>query len=336
MTIIVSPSDSTREVFQHDDFRRFCAGEHPAHMGAQSTTDAAGGFTVGEAGQGIVDFHLGQASVMRRVCGVSRVSTGEPIPFAAQSSAAAVNASSVTQNAAIAAAADVTFRGGGLDFDTWSTKELVVSRELLEDSSVDLEREIVQVLTGWMAPELDKAYTRGAGSTIIQGVEEGTALKDFHASNTLAAADPLELLETLLKALPRNERSGAIFMASTGSLLRLVRSLATAYPGAFPATVSDDDERRIRLGLSTAWANDDLMADDLTLAANAEALATLPAKSLLYGNLAAHYRIFDAGEALIERFEDSTYTKKRQVGFVLVMRTAGRLIGPDRAVIYGS
>ena len=329
----IAPRDTTREVFHTQQFRAFCLGQLRAVQGAQSTTpDSAGGFLVGGAGQSVMDFHLGESSVMRAACEPRRVTSGEPIPYAAQSSAAVANAASTAENADVADAAEITFRGGTLKYDTWVTKPLVLSRALLEDSATDLEREIVQVLAGWMAPPLNASYTSGAGSTIIQGLSEGTALKDW-AATSLAAADPLVALHSLMNALPRHERQGAEFMASTQSILELLRGLAKVYPGAFPSGAIGD-ERRIRLGIKSAWMNDDVQPDITASAAGA--ITAMPAKSLFYGNLAAAYRIYDVGEPVILRHEDSPEAKKRQVSFTLVLRTAGRLIGPDRSVIYGS
>ena len=55
------------------------------------------------------------------------------------------------------------------------------------------------------------------------------------------------------------------------------------------------------------------------------------AKSILFGAL-AEYTIRDVMEVLLQRYDDSAYAKKAQVGFNAWMRSGGNLIDNGGAV----
>ena len=337
MTKIYRPTDSTAEEFHAPAFRAWARGDVQAAQ--DSASKAKGGYLTGEAGAGIIAHRLGEASVMRRVCGVQSVSDGSPIPFATQKAVVAADAgppavaaentpaqaSFVSQGTAATTATDFTYAGGALAFDTLSTNVLPVSRELLEDASVDLEREIIQPLTRWAGPVLNDAYTTGTGSSVIEGFAESSLIAESSGANTIATlGNPWAIGRNAIELLPRSTRGVAQFMGTFSTYSALLDALYQAWHRADAA--GEPSGAAYFLGRRYI-ENEDITSNisyDDTRKTAAISVAATPA--LYCGDIASGYRIFDVGTPTVERFEDSAYMARRQVGFALTVRTAGRLV----------
>ena len=320
----VRPSDPTGEVFNAPEFRQWAQGRGSAQAAAGTGTDAAGAFNVGEAGTAILNSIIAQRSVMRALATLQTVATGEGVPYAYQVADTSVRAGFLDDNAEAPAAEAIVYGGGTLKFATLSTDVLEVSYELLNDSAVNLETEIVDVLGGWASPVLNAAYTNGTGTTKIEGITESARLKPHKSA---VAADPkfLRAAEALFSALPHAERPGFRLMADEVSLMEWV---ARANSSGLPS-VGSVSPLRVDSAAGSWYGNPDLAA--LTLSDSA--FTGIPDKALLGGNFGA-YRIVDDGEPVIERVTSAALSKKRQVGFMLTMRTTGRLVAPDNGILY--
>ena len=236
------------------------------------------------------------------------------------------------QGSAIADAPDYSFTGGSLTFDTLTTDVHAVSIDLLQDSGIDLEREIVRELADMAAPALNKVYTNGYGSAVIPELTEGSALKP-HAGTAVDNPYAADLIRALMLGLHQDMRRGSRLMVSDGGYWGFVRSGGRDSV----ANVVREGVESTPTPFSLEWpghfaiANPDML--DFSGDRNGR-IQDIPDKAVLLGNYERFYRIYDAGDMVIERYTDSVYAKRRQVGFALHMRTAARLIGPDGCVIY--
>ena len=427
---------SEQEPFAHPDFRRWAlTGRNFVRAEQTSTTDASGGYLVGEAGQAVIAAYIDQASVMRRLCGVQSVSSGSGVPWASQTSASrhqarfesqgdqynkaagdaaeaaerakklnagtakrvhdrltaagAVSdaladdiqtavAAAANQTAAIAAAntlieaanltdaeeaadkaivlriinnyydgkaatardaaeavTDLVYTGGILNFDTLVSPELEVHRELLEDSAVDLESEIIATITSWLGNPLDNAYTLGTGSSIIQGLGESSLLQAMADGSEIGDLDtPYLIGRTMLGLLNPAIRRNAQFMGTWATMTALMVS-----EKHFAATSNVPGGDAEIMWLNRRYVENESMTGALTYDAATGKAATVTAMTgipLFAGDIARYYRIFDVGGIEIHRNEDSLLRSERKVGFRVSLRTAGRLVGPANCVVKGS
>ena len=216
---------------------------------------------------------------------------------------------------------DIVFTGGLLKFDTLTSKIIAFSRELLQDSGVDLEAELLEPLGIAWGLKANAAYTNvDAEAPNTQGLTESGILADYQAG-TAVGDDPLETFDAMHVALPRAVRPGAIYMAAPAAALTMRRAVAFRYGGA---------------SLPPVEVNDDL-AGTVTLNADGYNLSAITAKTaLIYSNLSRYYRIFDSGPFIVDRLDDGEYLAKNLIGLRIKRRTTGRLIGPARSAIYAS
>lgn len=301
--------------------RRFAlTGQRPAVQGAQTTTDASGGFAVPQAAASIIGNYADAGSAMRRICNPVQVDTGRGVPYGIWGSPP--DAEFRDENEAASVQADLVMSGGVLKFNLLSSKIVGVSRELLQDSGTDIEAEILApAATSW-GLKANAAYTvTDAESPNIQALTDSAILVDFHASDTVATTDVFPALQRVARELPRNVRTGGQrFMATEVAADEIARAIPRRYPGAAPVAVD---------------VNEDLTGA-VTLNANGYAFSAIADKAILYGDIGRFYRIFDVGPFVIERFADGDYQARNVVGLRLSRRTTGRLIGPARSVIFAS
>ena len=293
-------------------------GIRPSTRAEQTTTNTEGGFAVGEQLNSLLAGYADEGSAMRRVCTPVQIETGADIPFGILG--ALPDAQFRDEAEAVGVNADIAITGGMLKPDMLTSKIVAISRELLQDSGVDIEAELVAPQGIAWGLKANAAYTNAdAEAPGSQGITESAILADYSA-NTVVGEAALPGLQAVRRALPRSVRSGAIFMGSETAHDVVEQSLARRHPG-----VSINVE-----------VNED-MAGAVTINANEYDVLAMPAKtSLIYGNLARYYRIFDAGPFVVERFDDADYLAKNLIGIRVKRRTVGRLIGPARCVIYAS
>lgn len=289
-------------------------------QGAQTgSTDSAGGFSVGEELNAVLAGYADEGSAMRRVCNPTRVETGAPVPFGILDALPSAQFRDEGEQADTNATINVS--GGTLKFATLTSKILAVSRELLQDSGVDLEAELLEPLGIAWGQVANFAYTRTqAEAPNIQGITESAILADYHATETIVGEESLLALQEVRRALPRGLRSGATWMGSETARDGMEAANARRYPGVqVPIEVNED------------------LNGVLSINANGYDVGAATAKTtLLHGNFSRFYRIFDVGNFAVERFDDADYLSKSLVGLRVKMRTTGRLIGPARCVVYAS
>ena len=294
-------------------------GMRPSPQGAQTTTDAAGGYVVGEQLNAVLAGYSDEGSAMRRICNPTEIEDGASVPYGILG--ALPEAQYRDEGEAAEVNADITLTGGVLKFDMLTSKIVAVSRELIQDAGVDIEAELLQPLGIAWALKANAAYTNAdAEAPNTQGITESAILADYHAANTVVGEPALPGLQAVRRALPRSVRAGAVWMGSETARDVIEESLSRRHPGASLDVQVNDD-----------------MAGAATINANGYDIAAMPAKTaLIYANLARYYRIFDAGPFIVERFDDGEYLAKSLIGLRVKRRTTGRLIGPARCAIYAS
>jgi HK97 family phage major capsid protein len=289
---------------------------------AMSTTTAAeGGFTVPSEIAALVIDRLKAFGGMREVASVISTAGGNPMNFPTSDGTAEVGAI-VGQNAT-AGTADVTFGTVALNPFYYTSNQIALPLELIQDSAIDVVGFVVNRLATRIARIQNTHFTVGAGTTLPDGVVPRAGVgKTGQTGQTLTVT--YDDLIDLIHSVNRAYRSNGRFMLNDLSLA-VVRKLkdTTGRPIWNPG-----DSEGIAGGVpSTLCGYAYTVNDDMAvMAANA--------RSIVFGDL-SQYTIRDvAGTTALRRFDDSAFALKNQVGFCGWTRSGGNLLEPASVRAY--
>lgn len=275
-----------------------------------TTTNSEGGFTVQKDVARLITEALKSTGGVRTVATVITTEMGNPIDYPTSDGTSeegeilAENASSTNVDPSFGVVPLVTYK--------YSSKDVAVPIELLQDSAVDIEAFVRNRLVTRIARITNKHFTTGTGSGQPKGVVVAASSGKVGAAGqtTSVTYDDLIDLQHSVDRLYR-ARSAAFMMAdSTVKAIRKIKDQSNrpifvpgyevGVPGGVPDTLLGD-----RLII-----NDDVAA----MAASA--------KSIVYGDFTP-YIIRDVMAFTLFRMTDSAYAKKGQVGFLMLSRHAG-------------
>jgi HK97 family phage major capsid protein len=286
-----------------------------------TTTSAEGGFTVPTEVAAMVIDKLKAFGGMRDVAGIISTAGGNPMNWPTSDGTAEVGAI-VGQNTVVNSA-DVTFGTIGLNPFYYTSNQIALPLELIQDSAIDVVGFVVERLATRIARIQNTHFTTGAGTTLPDGVIPRAGVGKVGVSGqtlTVTYDDLIDLIHSVNSAY----RSSGRFMLNDLSLA-VVRKLkdTTGRPIWNPG-----DAEGIAGGVPSTLAgyaytvNDDMAV----MAANA--------KSIAFGDL-SKYMIRDvAGTTTLRRFDDSAFALKNQVGFCGWTRSGGNLMEPAAVKVY--
>lgn len=282
----------------------------------RTTTDDKGGYTVPTLVYEMVTDRLVDYGDMRAVADHRTVPTGQTVRFPT-ADPTALRGEIVAENDE---ASDTTHTFGHVDlqFDYYSSKVLAVSKELLQDNTVDLGDYVMDILARAITVTQEEAFINGSTGHRARGVgqdaQPGLSLAaGKRAATDITFKDLVTLIFSVDRAYRKMGRCRFLLNDATLQALFTLDTGATAdgRPVWLPDWQTGMDSGMIR-GYSYTVNN---QVDS----------AAQNAKSILFGDFMA-YKIFDATLLDMMRFDDSAYQKRNQVGFMLGMRTACRLI----------
>lgn len=287
-----------------------------------TTTDGEGGYTVAtEVATSVLDA-LKAFGGMRQVASVIQTTQGNPMQFPT-SDGTSEEGEIVAENGT-ASDADLSFGTKSLPVYKYSSKVVTVPIELLQDSNVDIEAFVRQRLVTRLGRITNKHFTTGTGSSQPNGIVTAatTGVTAANSSSQVTAVKYDSLVDLMHSVDPAYRELGNTRWMFNDSTLKALRKILdgsnrpifvpgyeTGVPGGAPDTLMG---RPIQINQS--------MAD---MAANA--------KSILFGDF-SFYTIRDVMQVEIQRYTDSAYAKKGQVGFLAWLRSGGNLIDVGGAV----
>lgn len=300
--------------------------EWQAHLAAvqntmSTTTGSEGGYTVQtDVAQNVLDA-LKAFGGMRApgMATVIQTAGGNPMSFPT-SDGTAEEGEIVDQNAS-ASDADVTFGTKDLPVYKYSSKVVTVPIELLQDSSVDVEAFVRGRLVTRLGRITNKHNTIGTGTNQPNGVmvAAGTGKTGTTGQTGTVIFDDLVDLEHSVDPAYR-ENGNCRFMMHDDSV-KVVKKIKDTQnrpifiPGYDPANNGKLDTLLgypIQVNQHVA-----------TMAANAYSIG--------FGDF-SKYVIRDVMAIVLQRFTDSAYAKKGQVGFLAWLRSGGNLMDVGGAV----
>lgn len=285
-----------------------------------TTTNSEGGFTVAtDVATQVIDA-LKKFGGMRAVATVLRTAQGNPMNFPA-SDGTTEEGEIVDQNVS-ATDLDISFSTIALPVYKYSSKVVTVPVELLQDSSVDIIAFVIERLRNRLGRITNKHFTIGTGTAQPNGVVTASGVgKTGLTGQTLTVIynDLVDLQHSVDPAY--RELGNAGFMMHDTSV-RVIRKIVDLQgrpifvPGYEMASPGGQPDR--------------LLGSPITVNQHMPVMAA-NAKSILFGDF-SFYTIRDAMEVEVQRFTDSAYAKKGQVGFLAWLRSGGNLTDVGGAV----
>lgn len=283
-----------------------------------TTTPAEGGYLVPREFSATLLESLKDFGGMRSVAQVISTETGTAMDWPT-TDATSEEGEIVGENADVTNA-DASFGTLAHVVYKFSSKDIAIPFELLQDSAIDLESHINGRLTERLGRITNRMFTVGTGTNQPHGVVTGAAAGKVGLTGqttTVLWEDLIDLIHSVDPAYRRSANCGLMFHDNTLRDLKKLKDLDGRplwLPGidvAEPATI--------------AGARYTINQDMPVMAASA--------KSILFGDF-NRYIIRDVMQVALFRMTDSAYTKKGQVGFLAFMRSGGRLMDVGGALKY--
>ena len=165
-----------------------------ARAGLNVGTAADGGYTIPEGFQNELEKSLLQFGGMRRVARILRTATGNDLPWPTVDDTG--NTGELLGEATtIGASVDPTFAVKTLNAYKYSSKPILISSELLEDSAFNLGQIVPQLLGERVGRITNTHFTTGDGSAKPNGIVTATSVGKTTASATAITAQELIDLE---------------------------------------------------------------------------------------------------------------------------------------------
>lgn len=284
-------------------------------------TSAQGGYTVPtEVATSVADA-LKAYGGMRSVAEVFRTTAGNDINFPT-SDGTSETGELIGENTT-ATGADPSFGVVTLKTYKFSSKVVAVPFELLQDSSIDMEGFIRSRLATRLGRVTNTYFTTGTGTAQPNGIVTAAGSGKVGTTGQTATVIFEDLVDLVHSVDPAYRALGKCRFMMNDASLKVIRKL------------KDSQGRPIFLpgydGLAGPMP-DTLLGYPITINQDVATMAA-NAKSILFGDF-SYYKIRDAMDMQMFRFDDSAYIKLGQIGFLAWMRSGGNFVDVGGAVKY--
>jgi HK97 family phage major capsid protein len=287
-----------------------------------TTTTTEGGFTVATEYMRSLEAAKKAYGGMLQVANVIHTGSGADMNFPTADATAEVG-EIVGQNAA-ATGLDTAFGNTSLSVYKYSSKKIALPWELTQDSFLDIEAYIQEVLAVRLGRITNTHFTVGTGTGQPRGVVTGAALgKTGLTGQTLTVIydDLVDLEHSVNRAYRAGPGVGYMMADSSLKVLRKVKD-GNQRPVFVPGYENSNP----------GGAPDTLLGRPITINDDVAAMAA-NAKSILFGAF-KKYVIRNVMDLTLFRMTDSAFTLNGQVGFVAFQRLGGNLIDAGGAIKY--
>lgn len=292
-----------------------------------TTTGSQGGYTVPSLIAGQLIDSMKAYGAMRTLAETIRTADGRPLSYPT-SDGTSETGEWIAQNTT-STNADPSFNTVTLNVFKAGSKDVAVPFELLQDATIDIEAMVRRRLAQRLGRLGNTAFTVGTGTTQPDGVvPKATSGKVGTTGQTLTIIYD-DIVDLIHSVDPAYRASRCAFMAPD-ALIKVIRKLKDT--ANLPIWQPNRDTQGVRDGptqggytdQATAVPFDTLLGYPIYVN-NDMASPAANAKTLLFGDF-SYYKIRDAMEMQLFRFDDSAYTKLGQVGFLAWARMGGNLV----------
>lgn len=284
-------------------------------------TSAQGGYTVPtEVATSVADA-LKAYGGMRDVADVFRTAQGNDINF--PTSDGTTETGELIGENTTATGADPSFGVVTLKTYKFSSKIVAVPFELLQDTSIDIEEFIRTRLVTRLGRVTNTYFTTGTGISQPNGIVTAASAGKIGTTGQTTTVIFDDLIDLIHSVDPAYRALGRCKFMLNDASLKIIHKLKDT--AGRPIFLPGYD------GLSGPMSDTilgypiQINQDVATMAANA--------KSILFGDF-AFYKIRDAMDIQMFRFDDSAYIKLGQIGFLAWMRSGGNFTDVGGAVKY--
>jgi HK97 family phage major capsid protein len=272
-------------------------------------TAASGGYTVDSLFMNELEQTLLAFDGPRQVSRVLRTATGGQMLWPTVNDTSNSGAL-LAEAGSIGSSTDPTFAQKALDAYKYSSKPILVSEELLEDSAFNLSQIIANMLGERLGRILGAQHTTGTGSSQPNGIVTASTAGKTAASATAVTA--LEILDLIHSVDPAYRSGGSCgFMMNDGILLA-IRKLV------------DGQSRPLWEPSLQMSYPDRLYGYPVSINQNMQATLATGTKTILFGDF-MKFVIRDSGSMRFYRLEE-LYRANDQVGFIAFMRSDSECI----------
>ncbi len=284
-------------------------------------TSSQGGYTVPtEVATSVADA-LKAYGGMRSVAEVFRTASGNDINFPT-SDGTSETGELIGENTT-ATGADPSFGVVTLKTYKFSSKIVAVPFELLQDTSIDMEAFITNRMVTRLGRVTNTYFTTGTGSSQPNGIVTAASAGKTGTTGQTTTVIFDDLIDLVHSVDPAYRALGNCRFMMNDASLKIIRKL------------KDSQNRPVFLpgydGLAGAMP-DSLLGYPIQINQDVVTMAA-SAKSILFGDFSL-YKIRDAMDIQMFRFDDSAYIKLGQIGFLAWMRSGGNFVDVGGGVKY--
>ena len=291
---------------QHDEYR--------AMTGPQAST-SVGGYSIQDAAMREVEIALLEYGGMRQVATVLRTDTGGPLPIPTVNDT--TNVGSLIGENTTATKLDATFSQLVLDAYKYTSKEVVVSVELMQDSAINLPQMLGRILGERVARPSHTHFTTGTGTGTPNGIVNAATFTQATTNNSTSISYA-NLLALYHSVDPSYRRPGT-FMMNDNSLSKIKQ-------------IVDSSNRPLWLPNLVSAAPDTIFGSPIVINQDMSSM-TISAKSIIFGDL-SKYLIRDVRDFTLIRM-DERYAEFLSVAFLAFIRTDGDLLNAGTNPVKG-
>jgi len=287
-----------------------------------TTTGSQGGFTVDtQVATEVID-RLRAFGGMREVATVIATSGFGSMSFPT-SDGTTEEGEIVAENATVNRQ-NVAFGTVALNVFKFSSLDVAVPIELLQDSNVDIEAFVQNRLVTRIGRVTNRMFTTGTGSGQPNGVATAATVGVTAANgSSQVTAVTYDSLVDLQHSVDPAYRISARWMFND-TTLRQIRK------------IRDGQQRPIFVPGYEAGepggAPDRLLGAPITINQDVANMAA-SARSIIFGDFSGYY-VRDAMAIEMYRFSDSAFARNGQVGFLAMMRTGGNLVDANKVRVF--
>lgn len=267
-------------------------------------TDADGGYTVPEGFMAELDRQLLAFGGPRAVCRVVRTASGNDMPWPTVNDTSNTGAL-LAEGASIGSSVDPTFAAVTFNAYKYSSKPILISSELLEDSAFNMGQEIPSLLGERLGRITGAQFTTGTGSSQPNGIVTAGTVGVTAAATTAITSD--ELIN-LVHALDPAYRQGSTGFMMNDAVIQYIRKLVIN---------SEAGNYVWQPGLQ-AGVPDMLLGYPVTTNQHMSSTITASDKTVLFGDF-SKFVIRDVANMRAYRLEER-YRDTDQTGFVVFSR----------------
>jgi len=288
--------------------------EERAMAGPQSTT-SVGGYAIQDEAMREVEIALLQFGGVRQNSTILRTATGGPLPIPTVNDT--TNVGAIIGEGVTVGTQDAAF--GQLVLDAWkyTSKSVLVSVELMQDSSVNLPQMLGRLLGERLGRIQNTHFTTGTGTGQPNGVVTAATFAQATTGNTTAIT--FANLIALYHAVDPAYRNQAKFMMNDNSISKI-------------KLMTDSQGRPLWLPGLVDRAPDTILGSPYVINQDMSSM-TISGKSILFGDF-SKYLIRDVLDFTLLRL-DERFAEFLQVAFLAFMRSDGDLLNAGTVPLRG-